>query len=265
MPLVDTGLVCRYYFDEAASGTTPTQVDDTSSNAYHLTEINYGSGNMAYTEVGGNRGLESTSASGAQRIRETINDTSDAFRDAIIGSTDCTLELVFDPDAFTINTSRVAAINDRVGSAPRFGLAARDTNDYVIYFNGGASVSINPAITTRMVMHIVLDTTNATQDNRIRYSINGGALTGGLSMALGDSSTISAGNGHDLIFLNRESSSSFDRSMDGILYYAAWYSSVFSAANITTNYDILTLDDDEPSSASISPLAGRHLQNMMSN
>ncbi|MGC1951708.1 MAG: hypothetical protein WA970_03875, partial [Gammaproteobacteria bacterium] len=75
--MVDTGLVTRYYIDEASSGTSPTQVSDSSPNAYHLTNVDYGSGNMAYTEVSGNRGLESTSTAGTQRARRAIDNTSD--------------------------------------------------------------------------------------------------------------------------------------------------------------------------------------------
>ena len=39
MPLIDTDLVVRYYLDEAASGTTPTEAEDKSDVGYYIGDI----------------------------------------------------------------------------------------------------------------------------------------------------------------------------------------------------------------------------------
>lgn len=237
MPLVDTGLVCRYYFDAAASGTAPTQVDDTSGNAYHLTEINYGSGNLAWTEVSGNRGLESTATSGTQRARRSIDNTSDALRDALAGTAVVTFELVLDVQTGNASTARVLAINDRVGGSPVLGVAATNTS-FRFYWNGAAMNDIG-LTTGRHVLHFVIDTTLGS--NQYKLYIDGTNTNNNST-----SGTLTIGSNVDLIAFNRESSGSFDRSYDGVLYYAAIYDAALSDTEISDNYDILTLDDDAP-------------------
>ena len=114
MPLVDTGLVVRYYFDEAASGSAPTEVVDASSNAYDLTTINYGSGNLAYNEVSGNRGLESTSTTGTQRAVRAMS-SGDAEYTALNGGKTFTMEIVVRVDSWNASGSRVFGINATSG------------------------------------------------------------------------------------------------------------------------------------------------------
>src|SRR5687768_784715 len=104
---VNTGLIARYYFDEAASGSAPTQVNDHSGNDYHLTEIDYGSGNMAYTEDSGQRGLSSSSVLGTQRARRSVDNTSDVLRNALNGATKATIEVVCSVAVSNDNFARI--------------------------------------------------------------------------------------------------------------------------------------------------------------
>lgn len=250
MPLSDIGLVCRYYIDEAASGTTPTQADDAGANAYHLTNVNYGAGNMAYVEIGGNRGLESTSLTGAQRARRTINDTSDALRDAMAGVQKATIELVLRLDGGNTNGGRIFGINGRAGENGRFMLKAPTDASTVlrVAWNDVDPFDDTAALgTTRAVVHVVIDTTLATAVDRVRVYKNGALLTAiGSNMAQND--TLSLPSGQDLIALNRESSGSFDRSIDGVLFYAAMYSVAFDSTRVSDHETILAADDDTPAS-----------------
>jgi hypothetical protein len=247
MPLVDTGLVCRYYFDEAASGTTPTAVEDHSSNNYDLTEIDYGAGNMFYTEVSGNRGLESTVTTGVQRARRTVSDTSDALRDAIDGLQKITFELVLAIDNVTTNHSRVFVVNDRVGSNARIGLNGRQEGVYFCRWNGNESNDFNESMEgTRKVFHIVYDTTQAAAADRAIAYVNNVAKSMTVTSTITQNSTLSLGTGLDLIACNRENAGTWDRSFDGTLFYAAIYTGAMSAADRTTNYDVLSADDDAP-------------------
>lgn len=245
MALTDTGLIARYYIDEAASGTAPTQVDDVSGNGYHLTDIDYGAGNMAYTEVSGNRGLESTSTTGDQIARRAINDTSDALRDALAGSQTATIEVVVAIDSISASTGRIFAINNRSGSNATLGLTGTSLSSIRGQWEGldGRAVALSGG--QRYVLHVVYDTTQATSSDRILIYVDGTSSGGGTAWPA-QNDTLTLPSSIDLTAFNRESSGNFDRSFDGILYYAAIYSHAFSAAEVDGAYDVLTLDDDEP-------------------
>ena len=252
MPLVDTGLVCRYFIDEAASGTSPTAVDDKSSNAYDLDTINYGSGNMSYSEPSANqRGLESTATSGVQRAVHAIT-ASDAVDTALDGSKVCTFEIVIRVDSF-ISDTRIFGINDRVGSTGKLILRAGSATTWRFAINDGSAItSIDWSLTTRSVLHIVVDTAEATEGDRIKiYQDNVLDITGQYSIAQNTTFSLSAGSS-DLIAFNRENSGSFDASFDGELFYAAIYDGVLSSGDRTTNFNILTSDDDAPAAAAAS-------------
>jgi hypothetical protein len=237
MPLINTGLICRYYLDEAASGSAPTQVNDSSGNAYHLTEVNYGSGNLAWTEVSGNRALESTSLTGTQRARRSVDNTADSLRTALAGTASATIEMVLDVQTGNGSTARVFAINDRAGGSPVFGFTVTNTS-FRTYWNGSALGDTN-IVNGRHVLHAVIDTTLGS--NQYKLYLDGSIIVQGST-----SGTLTIGSNVDLIAFNRESSGSFDRSWDGVAYYLAMYAGAFSEANCVTNFDILTLDDDAP-------------------
>jgi len=79
VPLVVTGLVCHYYFDEAASGTDPTSAADARGNCYNLTDMDYDISNIAWNEISGSRALDSLEKTGDQYVRRLIKDSSDAL------------------------------------------------------------------------------------------------------------------------------------------------------------------------------------------
>jgi hypothetical protein len=249
--LSDTGLVCRYYFDEATSGTSPTAVPDTSGNAYHLDTINYGSGNMAWAGSAGATGLESTATTGTQRALRALV-TSDALLTALNGATQVTMELVVRVDAISASTGRVFVINDTAGGNPRLGVAGNSTSNFWFFFNGKYSEIANLG-TSKQVLHVVWDTTAGTDDPRIKLYVNG-SFTADLGSATGiaQDETLSIASGQNLIAFNRESSGSFDRSFDGVLFYASLYSGAFDSTRVSDHYDVLTADDDEPAGGPVS-------------
>lgn len=242
MPLVDTGLVCRYYFDEAASGSAPTTVIDASGNGYDLNEINYGSGNLAYSETSGNRALESSSTTGAQRARRAIDNTSDVLRDAIHGATTATIEVVCRVDNGSASGSRIFGINNRAGGTGVFIVKCAADELLRLATQATDSAALIDA-TTRCVVHFVYDSTQALADNRLKYSLNGSTLAQvSNSIALDD--PISIDSDSDLIAFNRDNGGSFDRSFDGALFYGAIYTGAFDQTAVDNNYAILTADDD---------------------
>lgn len=261
--LVDTGLVVRYYLDEAGSGTSPTQINDSSGNDYHLTEINYGSGNMSWTEVGGNRGLESTSVTGTQRARRGITSSAgDHIYDTMHATQKATVEVVVKLDSSTANVSRIFAITDRVGSSGRLGFLhdsdgngstctlSGGTGTWLFAFAGNFVECFGEVSTAKAVYHIVYDTTQSSEANRVLLYKNGSLQTSG-SGFLAQNSTLGIPSSHDLIMFNRENSGSFDRSFDGILYYGAIYNHAFTQDDVTANYNILRYNDDSPKGVTV--------------
>lgn len=248
MPLDDTGLVCRYYFDEAISGTGPTQVDDDSPNAYHLTEVNYGSGNASWIQdAAGKTGWESTVTTGVQRCRRAIGNSGDAFRTAMEGGQKYTIELVVDLQSVTTNTSRVIAVNNRVGASPSFGLNG-DTdaaNGMIYVWENTIAYRFTKPAAGRKTLCMVFDTT-LTATNRCKTYVDGVTYDTVVSSDITLNDTLTLSNDSDLIIFNRENAGAFERSVDGIMYYAAIYNVAFDATRVSDHHDILTLNDDTP-------------------
>ncbi len=257
MPLVDTDFFCRYYFDEAASGVTPTTAQDAGTDNLDLT-INFGAGDtdLEWTEVSGNRGLDSKDTAGDQRAQFDINDTSDALRDALTPASAAliTIECVVTVDNFADGGGRIWVVNDSTGVSADIGFVSADTAtpfDINFYYEGTIMRTFALTGGQRYVLHAVVDTAQATAADRVTIYVDGvdASPTEDANPALDDQ--FDFGAGRQLIALNRESTGTWARSMDGILYYAAVYDSAFTPANVTTNFDILTADDDTPAAAGL--------------
>ena len=247
MPLIDTGLVVRYYCDEAASGTSPATLLDVSGSAYNL-PITYDGSELVYVDVGGNRGLDFTTTATDGRANKAVT-TSDTIDAALDGVSSATFEVVMRVDAVTGSHSRMFGIHDRVGGDYDIGLKATSTSNYVFQARTGGvfESAIDLAASSRAVYHIVWDRTEATQIDRVKFYKNNVELTVGKTGNMDNSTDLNIQAGSvDLIVGNRESTGSFQRAFDGVLFYAAIYTGVLSAADRTTNYTILDADDDTP-------------------
>lgn len=247
--LVDTGLQVRYFLDEAASGTSPTTVADAGPATTLPLTINYGAGDtdLEWAEPASNqRGLEFKDDAGNQRASYDIPGSGDKISDNIIGADKITFEIVFSTTGVSTSTGRLFVINGDLGENARFGLTG---NSFAIHFNWNGSVVRSWTVTTgvRSVWHIVIDTTQATANDRVKVYKDGSIFSPTIDSNMAQNNTLSD-NSEDiwLNIGNRESSGSFARSLNGIIQYAALYSGVFTAANVTTNFDILTDDDDSP-------------------
>ena len=247
MALDNTGLIVRYYIDEAASGSSPTDVLDGSGvgSAFNLA-IDYGSGNLAYTEASGQRGLVSSATTGTQRARKTLV-AGDKIITALNTSKTATLEVVLDLTAFSASGGRIFGLNGRGGQNGSFMLRCIGTGvAWQLAVNDIQYDLADFAETGRQVLHIVFDSANGTAANRLLYAVNGGTLTTATAtMTLNEALTID--DTLDLILFNRENSGSWDRSVIGTIFYAALYSSVFTQGMVNQNYAVLTADDDTPS------------------
>ncbi|MBI3894479.1 MAG: hypothetical protein HY313_00970 [Acidobacteria bacterium] len=249
--LDDTGLISRFYLDEAASGTGPTETVDAASGPLNLT-LNYdaGTADLEYTEVTGNRGLDSKDTAGAQRADRNLA-AGDKIYDGIHGSKTATFEIVVDQDGCSASNGRWFAINGRGGDNPHGGFNCTATNNWTFYFNETGAEGYNDIDTTKVCLHVVYDTALADADDRVKIYENGTLLT---ESAAGTDPTQNAtfnlttcATACQLIMLNRETSGpAWARSVDGILFYAALYSVAFTATRAGDHCTILNADDDTP-------------------
>lgn len=246
--LVNTGLVVRYFLNEASSGTAPTQALDASNIAYHLS-LDYGTSGMAYTTVGTNSGLDSTALTGTQRASRSLVSIGDEVRAKLNGQQRVTLEVVLRLDIRgTTHQSRVFGLIDEIlNDVGRCMLkAAQGSDNYVLSWNNVNVKQWVLDVGTREVWHIVVDTTQTTEANRVSVYKNGVSYVSTTTAALPLNSTLVLDDQHTLIALNRPTP--FGTSLNGVLFYAAIYAAAFTATNVADNYAILTVDDDAPSS-----------------
>jgi hypothetical protein len=242
--LINLSLVMRYYFDEAASGSTPTTVTDWGVASANLT-LDYGSGNLSYVTVGANRGLESTSVTGTQKASRVIDDTSDTIREGIEGAQKLTIEFVLRVDVRnTSGQSRVFGIIDEASDVGRLMVkAAQGSDDYLLAFNGTNVESWALTTTEAAIWHVVIDTTAAAADDRVVVYKNGTAVTTTSTAAITQNATLDLSVSQQLIAMNRIAS---ERSFDGRLAYAAIYGTAFTESQVDHNVDVLTISDDNP-------------------
>lgn len=244
--LVDTGLVVRYYFDEAASGSTPTHAVDSSGvgSAFNLT-LDYGSGNLTYTEVSGNRGLDSALTDGTQGARGAVSDTSDKVRDALHGVTQATLEVVYDADTFGLNGSRILSLNGATADFSVHGHPTLPDNHLRLFVNGVEAIrTLTGQAGARKVLHLVLDTPQATASDRLRLYMDGTLITSFTTTVYpAQDATLSLSAGMQIVAAGQGTGT---RNIDGRVFYGALYSHAFSAGDVTNNYGVLALDDDAP-------------------
>jgi len=248
--LVDTGLVVRFPLDEAASGTGPTTLTDVSGNAYHIDDIDYGSSTMAFTEDGsGNRGLVSSDVAGDHYALKNINNTSDVVRDAFGGGCkNATIEIVLTLTNGNNSGGRIFGINDRVGGNGIFTLKANNSGDTSVGVAwNGADANTVAIGTSRCVIHVVFDSNESTQNDRMRV-YKDGTLVGSLGTALsiGAADNLVLGSDLDLILLNRNSSGTYQRSINGTVGWASMYNEAFTATDCDDNATALLADDDTP-------------------
>lgn len=247
--LADTGLAVRYMLNEASSGTAPTSVSDASANAYDLTTVDYGSGNLSWSNVPTGSGLTSTADTGTQRVGVAMNDSGDALRTALTGTQKATIEVVLDYTSGSTSAGRVLAINNRTGSSPQLGLTISGTTLTPYVNQTSQYTTANLSAAGRTVIHYVLDATLAEGGSgRSKLYVNG-VLSSFSDAGTSQGQTLSLPSALDFWLFNRQSSGSYERSITGTLYYAAIYADALTPAQVAANYDALVVTDDSEGSA----------------
>lgn len=243
MALDNTGLVARYFFDEAASGQVPTEALDGSGVGTPVNlPITYGN-SLAYTEVSGNRGINSSSASGNGVIKSATLLTGNKIYDALNGSTTATLEYVVDITGYNQGGGRIFGLmngNSGDGTFLMTGDNLGDTNAE-IRVNGRVVYDVASPL-GRHVIHVVLDTGQISSADRAVWYLDGVAQSNeannlGLNETLAFATTT-------LVGLNRPDAT---RGAAGTLFYGAIYSAALTPSQIAANAsELSTADDTRP-------------------
>jgi hypothetical protein len=247
--LTDRGLVVRYYLDEAESGQAPTAIHDDAPNPLDL-PLAYAQ-EMSFIEIAGNRGLHWTA--GGSGGRATIALTGTKLLDTIHDSTTATAELVIAVDD-SVYFDRFISVTSDNETGGHFDLALPPGAGLVSFhpyggWSGNAGQwTVGLTTLSRIVVHVVVDTTQSTEGDRTRLfvdtvaapatsqpSTSFAALAQGATIDLGSNTTLTVGN-----------KSFADRSIEGTIFYVALYAAAFTEAEIAGNSKVLLASDDHP-------------------
>jgi hypothetical protein len=243
-PLVDRGLLTRYFIDEADAGQAPLALQDAAPNPLPLPMIYVPE--LTFATDGVNRGLECTAAGLSGRASIAVDGTKLV---TLHGSKTGTIEVVIDIDDVTGFNSRISHIGYESESG-RFSLTTSSLSRLRLWLKGYDLAGDWPVpldTLGRVVVHAVLDTSLPDPEDRTRLFVNASpvARIGGTPPDLDEVIDLATGRHH--VLANREIG---ERSFQGRLYYAAMYTTALTEDEVLENTAILINDDDAPLQAS---------------
>jgi hypothetical protein len=235
--LIDRGLVARYFMDEAASGQLPSSLTDSAGSPQAL-PITYGQ--ATFVETNGHRGLSFPAISSTGMAEISLGGTK--FITELAPKRTVTIEIVAQ-----IATAGAAGSESQLaglrGGNPDFMLTALGANDLRFFrpFGSEGATWANANTQQRMVLHLVFDSTRATESERIELFKNGSALTKTTSSPPVLNRTVGLGGGDKLMIGN---SPGQNRSIQGTIFYVAYYNEALDATEIANNATRLLANDD---------------------
>jgi hypothetical protein len=242
-PLLDRGLLTRYFIDEADTGQGALELRDAAPDPLPLA-ISY-IPELAFATDGENRGLEWAAAGLDGRASVAVDGTKLV---ALHGSQTGTIEVVLDLDASTSSNSRISHIGFDEESG-RFSLTSPSASRLRFFWRNSTLAGDWPAplaMLGRAVVHLVLDTSLPDPEDRARLYVNASpaARIGGTPPALDQ--VVDLDTGCHFVLGNREIGL---RSFRGRLYYAAMYTAALTPDEVLHNTAVLITDDDGPASS----------------
>ena len=237
--LVDRGLVIRYFMDEAASGTGPSDLVDSAPSPLAL-PISYGQ--ASYVEEGGNKGLRWPSVSGNGVAQRSLSGTK--ILNGLTASDAVTIEVVIDIDDAG-GDGQNAQIAGLRGGNPDFMLKAQGNSGFRFFRPYGPLGALweNVHSQERMVLHLVYNANDPTPDNRIRLYKDGVLAPKTTSSPPQPGDNPGLGGGDFLVIGNGQSSPT--DSILGTIYYVAMYKEALNLTEITNNHARLIVNDDQ--------------------
>jgi len=239
--LTDRGLLTRYYIDQAAEGQGPTELADSAPSPMDL-PIVYGP-EMNWTELPTGRGLAYAVQAADGRASAAV--AGSKVFDGLHGSTTGTIEVVADVENAISNASRLSHIGFGE-EAGHFTLTSKTGGRLraVVNSNDAGTYPVDLVATGRAVMHVVLDTTQAQQSERIKVYVNGTRLLqDDNSSFVSQSETINLSGTPHYTIGNRHIGG---RTIQGGIYYAALYSAAFTDEEVFDAAGVLIQNDDAP-------------------
>lgn len=246
-PLLGSGLLVRYYLDDAVPGDEPAQIIDSAPNPLALA-VNYAGSDAAFVQDGRNRGILWDEA-GNDATVSAVAGTASKLYGGLNGSTTATLEVVLSVQSALLAGSRVIDFSEDIAQAdPLFSLEVTDTNTMELDWEGingdvPGSWSLPFGSLARFVVHLVIDTGQAQAEDRVRLYVNGALATIEDGARAEQNETISVSAAMPVFFGlgNRQTGG---RGFAGTMYYAAIYSQALTVAEIEQNVAHLLISDD---------------------
>ncbi|MBW2456903.1 MAG: hypothetical protein JRI68_20480 [Deltaproteobacteria bacterium] len=238
--LVNNGLIVRYFIDEAASGDWVTALEDSAPDPLPLA-LTYDAGNLSFTEIGGNRGLQWAAAQGSGRASTLVTNTK--IQSALGGAGTATMELVVEVVDNGGHEARLSHIGGGT-EAGFFGLTWDGT--FVRYWmNGAYDVGVwNWGLPQagRVVLHLVVNIQASASIDRVRLYSNGTPITPNTATIGPTPGTpFMAPSGKHYVLGNWEAGG---MGFQGTLFYAAMYSSALNQNEVSQNAGELLVNDD---------------------
>ncbi len=258
MQLVGANPITRHYIDEAASDEATLLVDALAppTNLTVTTDSELGKTVPVYVMDGNdNRGIFFASEFN-QNVDDANSDTRASVQttaelhNAFHKKTEGTLELVVDIEEFS-GMGRLLYLGHANDSD--LALHADEQDITVLTFtmrhNQTMSWNLNVAGAGRVLLHVVIDTTQDLDANRVQLYLNGALQVGipGVGSKKIDKDTEIRFHGqpadHHFALGNREVGG---RPVNGAFYYMALYASALTAAQVGNNAAVLLINDDAP-------------------
>ena len=238
--LVNDGLLVRYFMDEAASGQVPPELLDAAPQPLALPIVYASATALTYCENAGHRGLCWSQSNTNAKAWIPLAGTK--IYTALNGLTGGTIELVVDMTGGSF--SRLSHVTAASGG------------DFTLGSNGGgllgfdwqsnswpAEWNVPLASLGRVVLHLVLDTTQAVPADRVKLYLGGLVQTPAQTTPPAQNQAIALETAGYYVIGNHSTNAT---SVQGAIYYVAMYSLPLTAAQVSTNASMLALDDDSP-------------------
>ncbi len=240
--LVDTGLLARWFIDEADAGQPDQVLVDSTPSPVNL-ELVYAGGSPVFTVDGTNRGLEWNNE--GQSGRPTASVDNESKLNMLDDASVVTIEVVLAVADVTGQTSRFFHIGQ--DDAPGDLAIGANTPERLVFrwHNQGNPQQVFEVTYTgeRQVIHVVLDTNTPARADSLRAYVDGVQVEAlgtawpmpADTITLASNPTVTLGNRGDGM-----------RSFEGRLHYAALYTAALDDVAIANNAEVLLATDDAP-------------------
>lgn len=237
----DTAIV-RYFIDDGAQQDEAAEIADAIGSPELPLALTDPEGVTDFVSTPSRRGIRFAEIADETRLSVGLRNTK--IRDRLDGSRTGTIELVLDVEAVLIEGSRLSHIGDSVDPG-RFSLRSSSSNSVDFYMNNVLTASwfFDLYGAGRMVLHLVVDTTQDSTVERVKLYLNGQEQVALPLLMPIKNQTISISNAQGSFYAlgNREVGG---RSLQGTFHYAAMYSGAMSADRVANNASLLQSSDD---------------------